>query len=115
MHETLECPDCDGVLELKRDSAGRLAYLCTTDGCRGRHSAHQGTGLPMGRPADARVRGLRREAHEVFDRLWKSGKMKRGEAYAWMRKAMGLSSESGHISMFSAEQCRHLEREMRSS
>ncbi len=67
----------------------------------------------MGTPADARTRRLRIEAHEVFDRLWKTGKMKRSEAYAWMRNSMKLDSANAHISEFTAEMCHRLEQEVR--
>ena len=46
------------------------------------------------------------EAHDAFDALWKSGRMRRGEAYAWLRKRMGLSKEDCHIGKFDTEQCK---------
>jgi len=113
MARVFNCPDCPGTLTLRTDSAGRLAYLCTRKGCRGRLGAHQESGEPLGTPADARTRGLRKDAHEVFDRIWKTGKMKRKEAYAWLRKKLELDPDKGHISMFNAEQCKHLERAVR--
>jgi|SRR5271157_2853953 len=113
MPETVfNCPDCESPMELGQDKYGR-AYLCTRPGCRGRHSVHQVTGLPMGVPADARVRRLRSEAHEVFDRIWKTKKMTRSQAYAWMIKKMVVHPDNAHIGQFTAEQCRHLEREVR--
>lgn len=69
----------------------------------------------MGIPADARTRGLRIEAHEVFDRIWKTKKLSRKKAYSWMIEKMGIPPEKAHISMFTAEECRHLEREVRAA
>ena len=41
---------------------------------------HEGTTLPLGRPANARLRTLKAEAHKQFDPIWKSGLMNRREA-----------------------------------
>lgn len=48
------------------------------------------------------------EAHRVFDAIWKSGQMKRKEAYRWMHDAMGLPWERTHIASLSAEECQRL-------
>lgn len=48
------------------------------------------------------------KAHDAFDPLWKSGRMKRGQAYAWMCKALGISRDEAHIGMFSVDQCKTL-------
>lgn len=65
---------------------------------------HTGT-EPLGRLADARTRRARKQAHEVFDGLWLSGRMKRGAAYAWLQAATGLPPERCHISHMDAKQC----------
>lgn len=44
-------------------------------------------------------------AHDAFDRLWKSGRMKRGEAYLWLSERMGLPQKECHIGSFNVEQC----------
>lgn len=48
------------------------------------------------------------EAHRVFDRLWRSGQMKRVVAYRWMQKAMGLEKRRAHIALLSADECARL-------
>ena len=80
--------------------------------CRGTHSAHA-DGTPHGTPADGPTKQWRIKAHESFDQLWKDRKgrravMRRGQAYVWMREAMGLSEEDAHISRMNSEQCQKL-------
>lgn len=104
----LSCAECGMELRLRRDKYG-LRYLqdgtCQRMPCAGSLGAHP-DGTPLGRPADAVTKGLRVEAHEVFDRLWKLGLMDRGQAYAWLAASMGLTREEAHIGMFDAERCR---------
>lgn len=52
-----------------------------------------------------RVKALRIYAHDDFDHLWKSGLMGRGQAYAWLAKAMGLPREKCHMKLMTVEQC----------
>jgi hypothetical protein len=47
----------------------------------------------------------RYEAHLAFDKVWKSGRMTRSQAYAWMQQALNLPPHEAHISLFSCEQC----------
>ncbi|EHM39185.1 hypothetical protein HMPREF0372_03848 [Flavonifractor plautii ATCC 29863] len=44
-------------------------------------------------------------AHQAFDPLWKSKRMTRRAAYAWLSQQMGLPPEKTHIGMFNQEQC----------
>ncbi len=96
---------------LKRIKFG-VSYACIHENCRGRHGAHP-NGKPLGVPADSKTRRARIEAHEVFDRLWKCGVMSRTEAYRWLREALQLRANTGHISSLDAEQCKLLESKMR--
>lgn len=51
-------------------------------------------------PADnPRVtRALKAKAHRAFDRIWKSGRMKRGQAYAWLSRRLGVRASEAHMS-----------------
>jgi hypothetical protein len=51
---------------------------------------------------------MRNLAHKTFDPLWQRGRMSRAEAYAWMRRTMGLTAEQAHIGRFGHIQCRAL-------
>ena len=102
---TLRCGDC-GAPMVRRIGRGRRFFGCSRfPECRGSLSAHQVSGLPMGVPGDELTRAARGWAHAHFDELWRSGGMRRLEAYAWMQRAMGLSEEEAHIGRFSIEQC----------
>ena len=111
------CPFCDGKSGLFPDSHvyhgrsyGGKVWLCLTAGCDARVGAHRDTWEPLGELANAETRWARRQAHAVFDTLWKGEKaiMHRGEAYGYMQLLMGLPPEKAHIAMFNIEQCEEL-------
>jgi len=106
----LMCPECGAEMLLK-DSRNGVFYGCVTwhnTRCKGSHSAHQGTGLPMGVPATKDTKKLRQDAHLTFDQLWKTGRMKRKEAYTWLADKMGLDKDQAHIGAFDDNQCRQV-------
>lgn len=93
----------------KRDG---VYYACTVEGCRGSHGAHL-DGTPLGIPADQATKKMRIAAHAVFDKLWFGvhvgiGPMRRSEAYAWMRKVMGMTEKEAHIGNFDIPTCKKL-------
>jgi hypothetical protein len=47
------------------------------------------------------------DAHEAFDRLWRSGAMKRKEAYAWLQARM-YEGHPIHIGESNEETCRRI-------
>lgn len=110
---TLTCPMCGAPMVLRKSSWG-LMYGCSTfPVCKATHSAHP-DGKPLGTPATPEVKAARIRAHTAFDQLWQKNEfskrtpMERGEAYAWLRKAMALTEETGHIGMFDLAQCEKL-------
>lgn len=60
---------------------------------------------PLGRLANAELRAAKRRAHAAFDPIWKSGEMRRGDAYCWLSKVLGISKEKCHIGMFDVDGC----------
>lgn len=56
-------------------------------------------------PADYATRQKRIEAHDAFDRLWKSGSLTRYACYKKLSRHLALSSEAVHIGKFNIEQC----------
>jgi len=91
-------------MELRPSRFG-LFYGCTRfPACKATHGAHA-DGRPLGIPADERTKQARMAAHRLFDRLWKRKTMRRKEAYKWMRKTMGMTSDEAHIGRFDQEQC----------
>ena len=111
------CPYC-GATSVLIDS-GKIysrsygwAWKCPT--CVGVYvGCHRGTTRPLGRLADAELRAAKMEAHRFFDRLWKSGRMRRTDAYAWLAGALGISNAECHIGMFDVERCRRVVQIMR--
>ena len=51
-------------------------------------------------PADYNTRQARIEAHDAFDRLWRSGMFKRKEAYHKLAKHLKMKTEDVHIGHF---------------
>ena len=104
----VDCPRCHCPTMLV-DSAviyGRSygpIYLCII--CGAYVGCHPGSTRPLGTPADRATRTARHMAHQVFDPLWKSKRMTRRAAYAWLSRQMGLPPEKTHIGMFNQEQC----------
>ncbi len=96
------CPACKIAMPLITTAYGKQ-YVCST--CDMTHGAHQHTGEPLGIPADKETRMARMAAHNAFDPLWKSGRMKRREAYAWLAGELGIPIEKCHIGSFDLETC----------
>lgn len=81
--------------------SGRRFLACLT--CDMRAPCNR-RGQPTASLADGPTRRLRQQAHAAFDPLWKSGKMTRSGAYAWLRKAMGITEQQCHMAWMSAAQ-----------
>lgn len=108
----LKCPECGAGMKLRTSKHG-LFYGCEAyPACKCTHGAHN-DGSPLGTPGNRETRKARIYAHRIFDRLWKAKvgekpHMSRHQAYAWMRKTMGLSDSEGHLGSFTTEQCNML-------
>ena len=63
---------------------------------------------PLGRLADAELRFWKQQAHANFDPLWKTGQMKRREAYSWLASELKIAFTNCHIGMFNVEQCKRV-------
>lgn len=81
-----------------------MIYLCKP--CNAYVGVHKGTNEPLGRLANKELRNLKMAAHEAFDPIWKTKKMKRNQAYNWLAEQMELSPEETHIGMFDVSQCK---------
>lgn len=103
------CPYC-GLRSELIDSAevyhGRsygLMYICRP--CNAYVGCHKGTYRALGRLANAELRQAKNQAHEAFDKLWKSKAMNRHQAYRWLSESLGVDPNFCHIGMFDVEQC----------
>lgn len=86
------------------DLADLSFYQCSP--CDAYVGCHKGGTEPLGRLADKELRAWKSKTHKVFDPLWRSGLMKRSEAYKQLAIEMNIESKSCHVGMFSVEQCK---------
>lgn len=105
----LRCGQCGALMALRKSPKfPKPFYGCTRfPDCRGAHGAHP-DGRPLGIPADKATNAARIRAHRIFDAVWKTQKMSRNKAYAWLRRKMHLTKEEAHIAKFTREQCDQL-------
>ena len=102
------------------DLAEKLFWHCETDdayvGCHapgavyyenGKRKTYT-NGVPLGRLANAELREWKKRAHAAFDPVWKSARMSRREAYAWLSAKMNIPIAACHIGMFTPDQCRQV-------
>lgn len=115
--KTIYCPYCGAKATLHPSryvygdaaKSNGLVYVCDRfPRCDAYVAAHQKSKLPMGTLANGDLRNKRIQAHRAFDRLWKSGRMKKWQAYKWMQGKLDLSAEQAHIAMFSDYMCDRL-------
>jgi len=84
-------------------------YLCTK--CRSYVGVHDNPNndhgevdAPKGLLADEDMRKLRRQAHALFDPMWKEGKLSRTGAYKVLMRVTGVDKKHAHIAMLPKEQ-----------
>ena len=70
--------------------------------CNAYVGCHKDSNRPKGSLANKPTREARKRAHAAFDPLWKSGQMKRGEAYKWLSEKLGKQI---HIGESDVEMC----------
>ena len=82
----ITCADCGSPMVL-RDSKYGLFYGCTDfPTCKGTHGAHP-DGSPLGIPADAETKLLRRQAHVVAESIWDWNDRRQVKAmYQWLKR-----------------------------
>lgn len=92
------------------DLHGKNMYRCVP--CNARVGCHDGTWVPLGRLADAKLRTAKQAAHAVFDPIWQAEAeagtprgQARNRAYAWLAEKLGIARERCHIGMFDVETC----------
>lgn len=96
----------------RADLASKNFYQC--EPCKAWVGVHPGTITPLGRLANAELRGMKQAAHAAFDPLWE-GKIRRDKcsksaarraAYAWLSEQTGIPPEETHIAMMDVARCR---------
>ena len=87
----------------RQDLREKLFWLC--ENCGAYVGCHGNTDKPLGKLANKEVRLLRRQAHRLFDNLWKNKKMRRKEAYQWLAVRLSIDYNDCHIGMFDKRRC----------
>lgn len=109
------CPYCgkeaqlvngDTIYPHRPDLAHLRFYVCQP--CDARVGCHPGTARPLGRLANAELRQAKMEAHAAFDPLWRSGLMKRRDAYGWLAERLGIERDQCHIGYMDVVECRRV-------
>ena len=109
------CPYCDRDAERvtgkalyphRPDLFGKHFYRCAP--CGAHVGCHPNSFTPLGRLADAKLRKMKSAAHAAFDPIWKSGRMSRADAYAWLAEQIGVARQNCHIGMFDVDQCQRV-------
>lgn len=111
------CPYCEKEAPLIDSESinirpNRKIYACR--GCDAYVGVHKSDNSPLGTPANAPLRNLRKKVHDAFDPLWQQGLKEkygskgktRGTAYEWLSVKLGVSTEDCHVAMFDAPTCR---------
>lgn len=78
-------------------------YLCGDCGaCVGMHPF---TSIPLGTLADKATRDARKNCKKPFEAIWRSERMSRTEAYAWLANALNIPVNECHFGWFDIVQC----------
>lgn len=114
----LKCSYCDKEAELVNSTEiygqGRdygWFWLCKL--CGAFVGCHKGTKKPMGTLANKEIRELRKQAHALFDPIWRSRQMTRKQAYRRMAEILAVDSDEAHISMLSKDNLEKLIRSLK--
>jgi len=111
--QTVICPYCSKEAKLVdssvvyRRSYGMIWYCKPCDAYVGVHKNSKDH-KPMGNLANWELRSWRMRVHEEFDKLWRSGKIERKEAYGLIQTLMNMTPAEAHIGKFNVEQCKRL-------
>lgn len=88
---TFTCPNCDGNLVLKYGTFGAFFGCSNYPECDTTDKVDS-FGLPYGKPSNKELRMMRYQVNILYNSLWKSGKMAKKAARAWLAKELGINS-----------------------
>ena len=110
---SMRCPYCggsvifrsaDGIYIDNRENA--MLYVCSHyPRCGAYVRTHKGTNIPVGTLADAKLRQLRKTAHQYFDKLHMSGLMSKNDAYKWLADVISAPLSEAHIGYLGEYYC----------
>jgi len=97
----------NALLYAGREYGNGKAWICDHfPKCRGSVGTHP-DGRPLGIIPDEETKKLRIKLHDMIDPLWKSGKVKRGSVYGWLKRITGGTKEI-HMGETTREDCLRL-------
>ncbi len=88
MSRDVLCPSCGGVAARQETRYGRRDMCC---------GLWSWDGKPL---QSAATHDARKAAHEVFDAIWKSGRISRSTAYRELAVALSIPAKDCHIALF---------------
>lgn len=113
----IHCPYC-GSLVTKRAASyvyGKNAkpdtflYVCDRyPACDSYVAAHTKSGLPMGTPANKKLRNKRIAAHKALDRIWENGYMTKEQVYIWLQAKLDMPANVMHIGKLNEYYCNRI-------
>jgi len=103
----MKCPYCHQNAKWceNKEKYGRnygrsyMCYYCQP--CDAYVGCHENSRKALGTMANKELRELRKKCHALFDPLWKSGKMKRNQAYQYLVDVTGVK----HIAWTNKNEC----------
>lgn len=103
------CPYCGNKPEFTDSSvvygvSYGMIYYCRK--CDAYVGVHGNSKKALGRLANKELRKAKIEAHKYFDKLWKSRKYKRHQAYYLLSEHLNIPENYTHIGMFSIDTCK---------
>lgn len=117
MCEKVLCPHCGREANLvsqkvvygKVYGRGGKLWVCSNfPECDSYVGCHASSSKPLGTLANAEQRQLRKQAHALFDPLWRKGEMSRTAAYSKMAEMLEIPEHEAHISQLSSPQLEKL-------
>lgn len=78
-------------------------YLC--DNCGAYVGIHPFTNIPLGTLADKATRDARKNCKKPFEAIWRSGLMRRSEAYIWLAAQLNIPVGECHFGWFDIRRC----------
>jgi len=103
-----KCLLCSASLVYRGSQKYGYIWVCPTCEEPTYVGAGKETLAPLGHPANASLRMLRRKVHILFDPLWNTSKNKRRERYCKYKELaelMDLPNDLAHVALFNEEQC----------
>lgn len=109
----MRCPYCGGTLILRSADGiyydnrnNTMLYVCSHyPQCDTYVRTHPGTTIPVGTPANRKLRTLRSNAHRSFDQLYHSGLMSKQDAYIWLAELLQVPLSQAHIGYLGEYYC----------